>query len=374
MRKRIVLVGGGSGGHFYPLIAVAERLNDHKRAGEDIELIYMGPEPYDLDALAKNDIRFVRCPSGKQRKYFSILNFLDFFKVIYGLCVAILKLFVLYPDVILSKGSYTSVPVTIAAFLLRIPVVVHESDTKLGSANRLASRFARYVAISFDEVAEYLPQDKVALTGIPIRKVLQTEPNEPLLELGLPTDRPLIFVTGGSLGAERLNNLILESLDELLPDFTILHQVGAKHEEKIAQTAASLIQNIDLLEHYFVKGSLDAEDMNLALSAASLVISRAGTGTIYEIAQKGKPSILIPIPEEISHDQTTNAYAYARTGAASVLEEGNLEDGLLQAEIHRIMGDPTAYSQMSASARGFAKQDAAGSIAATLLGIAHEHG
>lgn len=374
MKKRIVLVGGGSGGHFYPLIAVAERLNDHKRSGEDIDLIYMGPEPYDAEALAQNDIRFVHCPSGKQRKYFSILNFLDVFKVIYGLCVAVLKLFVLYPDVILSKGSYTSVPVTIAAFLLRIPVVVHESDTKLGSANRLASKFARYIAISFDEVAALLPKDRIALTGIPIRKLLQTVPNDPLRQLGLPEDRPLIFVTGGSLGAERLNNLILESLDELLPDFTILHQVGAKHEEKIAQTAASLIQHIDLLERYFVKGTLDAEEMNLALSAASLVISRAGTGTIYEIAGKGKPSILIPIPEKISHDQTTNAYAYARTGAASVLEEGNLEDGLLQAEIHRIMSDPTAYAQMSASARGFARYDAADSIASTLLGIAQEHG
>lgn len=374
MKKRIVLVGGGSGGHFYPLIAVAERLVDHIRAGEDIDLIYMGPEPYDAEALFQSDVRFVHCPSGKQRKYFSLLNFLDIFKIIYGFFVAIIKLYMLYPDVILSKGSYTSVPVTVAGFLLRIPIVVHESDTKLGSANKLASKFARYIAISFEEVADHLPKEKVALTGIPIRKQLLTDPIEPLAQLGLPQDRPLIFVTGGSSGAERLNNLILETLDELLPDFTILHQVGTKHEEKMAQTAASLIQDIDLLEHYFVKGSLDQEDMNLALSAASLVISRAGTGTIYEIAYKGKPAILIPIPEGISHDQTTNAYAYARTGAATVLEEGNLEDGLLQAEIHRIIGDPATYSHMSAQARGFAKSDAAQSISATLLGIANEHG
>ncbi len=374
MKKRIVLVGGGSGGHFYPLIAVAERLNDYKARGEDIELFYMGPQPYDESALTANDIRFVRCPSGKQRKYFSLLNYLDIFKIVFGLFVALWKLYVIYPDVILSKGSYTSVPVTVAAYLLRIPVVVHESDTKLGSANKLASRFARYVAISFPEVAQKLPKAKVALTGIPIRKMLLSTPSEPLRQLGLPEDRPLIFVTGGSSGAERLNNLILEALDELLPDFTILHQVGTAHESKMASTAASLIKDIDLLEHYFVKGSLDVEEMNLALSAASLVISRAGTGTIYEIAHKGKPAILIPIPEEISHDQTSNAYAYARTGAAAVLEEGNLEDGLLQAEIHRIIGDPAVFSQMSASASRFATQDASGLLATALLGIAHEHG
>lgn len=372
--KRIVLVGGGSGGHFYPLIAVAECLNRYAENGFALELYYMGPQPYDAQLLAENNITFVSCPSGKRRRYFSVLNFTDIFKMIYGFFVALFKLFLLYPDMVFSKGSYTSVPVTFAAFLLRIPVVIHESDTKPGSANKLASSFARYVAISFDDVAKYFPEKKEALTGIPMRSGFLEQIDDPLRELGLPQDKPVIFITGGSLGAERLNNLILESLDELLPNYVLFHQTGTDNESTVQSTAAALISDSSLLEHYFVKGSLSVRQMNAAMSAASLIISRAGTGTIYEIAAKGKPSILIPIPENISHDQKTNAYAYARTGAATVLEESNFADGLLTAEINRIMDDRDTYAHMVQGAQTFARNDAAEKIAEILIGISNEHG
>lgn len=371
--KRILLVGGGSGGHFYPLIAVAEKLNVFKERGDSIELYYMGPEQYDASALQENNITFVYCPSGKQRKYFSLLNYLDIFKVIYGFFSACIKLYVLYPDVIFSKGSYTSVPVVLAGFFLRIPIVVHESDTKPGSANKLASKFARYIAISFDDTAQYFPPQKTALTGIPLRKVFYQEVENPLQQLGLPNDKPLIFVTGGSFGAQRLNNLILESLDELLPEFVILHQAGTVHREEVENTAVTLISETKLLEHYFVKGSLTGNEMNLAQRASSLIISRAGAGSIFEIARAGKPSILIPIPEKISHDQKTNAYAYARSLGSMVLEEENLTDGLLASEIHRIMSDPQVYASMRDSALLFGKGDAGQTIAEALLGIANEH-
>jgi UDP-N-acetylglucosamine--N-acetylmuramyl-(pentapeptide) pyrophosphoryl-undecaprenol N-acetylglucosamine transferase len=371
--KRIVLVGGGSGGHFYPLIAVAEKLNDYRNQGLGLELYYFGPDSYNSEALRENNIQFVSCPSGKQRKYFSVSNFFDVFKLMYGFFVAITKLYFIYPDVVFSKGSYTSVPVTLAAFILRIPVVIHESDTRPGSANKFAAKFARYIAISFDDVAPYFPINKTALTGIPLRKKLLEKSNNPVAELGLPQDKPLLFVTGGSLGAERLNNLILESLDELLPYFVIFHQTGSQNETIVQNTAASLINDTTLLEHYFVKGTLTAHEMNLALSGATLIISRAGTGSIYEIAAKGKPSILIPIPEAVSHDQRSNAYAYARSGAATVLEEENIADGLLSAEISRIMGDSGVYQTMSTAAAAFIQNDAALRIAETLVGIAQEH-
>lgn len=371
--KRIVLVGGGSGGHFYPVIATAERLSDMRKQGVNLELYYMGPEPYNQEELNRVAITYVQIPSGKRRKYFSVLNFFDLFKIFFGFFFAIGKLYKLYPDVVFSKGGYTSVPVVLAAWLLRIPIVIHESDTKAGSANKLAAKFARYIAVGFDEAAHYFPESKVALTGIPLRKAFLTPVQNPIAELGLPSERPLLFVTGGSLGAQKINNLILESLDELLPNYTILHQTGTANEEEVRQTSAGLIQNTDLLSHYFVKGNLTGTQMHLAQSAAALIISRAGTGTIFEIASKGKPSIIIPIPEDVSHDQRTNAYAYARSGAASVLEEANLTDGLLTAEITRIMSDTNAYQSMSAAAKQFAGADAAQTIADTLIGIANEH-
>ena len=158
-----------------------------------------------------------------------------------------------------------------------------------------------------------------------------------------------------------------------MPHFVILHQTGEKNEQQVRQTAAQLITDTNLLAHYFVKGTLTAQEMHLAQSAAAIIISRAGTGTIFEIAQKGKPAILIPIPEDISHDQRTNAYAYARSGAASVLEEANLTDGLLTSEIMRIMNDSETYQNMSNAARSFAREDAGVTIANTLLGITQEH-
>jgi UDP-N-acetylglucosamine--N-acetylmuramyl-(pentapeptide) pyrophosphoryl-undecaprenol N-acetylglucosamine transferase len=373
MSKRIVLVGGGSGGHFYPLIAVAQRLRDMETKVESLELYYMGPDPYNEADLKSNSISFVHIPTGKRRKYFSILNFLDIFKVFFGFFFAVAKLYKIYPDVVFSKGGYTSVPVVLAAWVLRIPVMIHESDTKPGSANKLAGRFARYIAIGFDDTVKYFPKKKVALTGIPLRKEFLVPIENPMQKLGLPQDKPLIFVTGGSQGAQRINRLILESLDDLLPKYSILHQTGGKNEETVRQTSAQLIENTDLLTHYFVKGDFTGAEMHLAQSAASLIISRAGTGTIFEIAQKGKPSILIPIPEDISHDQHTNAYAYARSGAASVLEEANLTDGLLTSEITRIMGDTQTYQNMSEAAKAFAVGDAAQTIASTLIGITQEH-
>ncbi len=371
--KRIVLVGGGSGGHFYPLIAVAEKLQEYNAKGVTLELFYMGPHPYNMKELQASAITFVSCPSGKHRKYFSLLNYLDIFVVFYGFFVALYKLYVLYPDVIFSKGSYTSVPVTLAAFVLRIPVVIHESDTKPGSANKLASKFARYIAISFGEVAQYFPEGKTAQTGIPLRSAFMQSVVNPRVQLGITSEKPLIFITGGSLGSVRINTLILESLDELLPHFAILHQTGALQEHTVTQTAATLIDNSELLSRYFIKGDLSGNEMSLALQAATIVISRAGTGSIFEIAHFGKPALLIPIPEAISHDQKTNAYAYAKTGAATVLEESNLYDGLLVSEINRIISNESVYQEMSRAATSFSVLDARTRISETLLGIAQEH-
>ncbi len=373
MSKRFVLVGGGSGGHFYPLIAVAQRLKDYKNDTFDIELFYFGPEPYNQKALDDTGIAFIRIPSGKKRKYFSLFNFLDVFKVFFGFFFAIVQLYRIYPDAVFSKGGYTSVPVVLAAWMLRIPIMIHESDTKAGTANKLASHFARYIALGFDDAVKDFPKEKVALTGIPLRKEFLTLEANAIEQLKLPSDKPLLFVTGGSIGSQRINQLILESLDELLPNFIILHQTGEKNEEQVRLTASQLITDTSLLARYFVKGTMDAHQMHLAQSAATLIISRAGTGTIFEIAQKGKPAILIPIPEDISHDQKTNAYAYARAGAASVLEEANLTDGLLTAEITRIMSDPNVYNQMSKAGKRFVQTDAAETIAETLIGIANEH-
>jgi UDP-N-acetylglucosamine--N-acetylmuramyl-(pentapeptide) pyrophosphoryl-undecaprenol N-acetylglucosamine transferase len=367
---RILFVGGGTGGHFYPLIAVAEILATQQNRPD---MYYMGPSPYDPEQLNRFNIKHVYCPAGKLRLYPSIQNFFDIFRNFFGVFVAIFKLYVIYPDVIFSKGGFTSVPVLIAAKLLRIPVVIHESDAVPGRANKLAKDFARYIAISYPEVASYFDASKVALTGIPIRSEIKVIPENPHEIIGLPNDLPLIYVTGGSSGAERINNLLLRCLDELLPKYRIFHQVGLGKKDDIVLTAKSLITNPELQNHYYVAETLDAKLVGALMTASTLIITRAGSTTLFEIAIHGKPSIIIPIPEDISRDQRSNAYAYARSGAASVIEEQNLTESLLVSEINNIILNSTKQSEMSAAALAFAKPDAAANIASVLIQIGIEH-
>lgn len=367
--NRILFVGGGTGGHFYPLIAVAEVVKNNP----NLEMYYMGPAPYDKTLISELGLKFVYCPAGKLRLYFSIQNIFDIFRTFFGFFVAVFKLYFIYPDVIFSKGGYTSVPVLLAAKLLRIPVVIHESDSVPGRANLLAKNFARYIAISYPETAKYFDATKTALTGIPFRQALKKDLSDPYGVIGVPNDMPLIYVTGGSLGAERINNLVLRCLDELLPYYRIFHQVGAGRKEKVVQTAQSLISKPELQSRYYVVESVSSEIVNALLKAASIVITRAGSTTLFEIAINGKPSIVIPIPEDVSRDQTSNAYAYANSGAATILKEQNLTESLLTNEINSIMGNQARYEEMSRAAKGITESDAAEKIAQILLKIAKEH-
>lgn len=370
MKARIGLVGGGTGGHFYPLMAIAESLRERSN---DCELIYYGPNPFSKEVLAAHNISYRYVTAGKRRRYRSFTNVLDWFRIIYGFFQACVKLYRDYPDVIVSKGGFTSVPIVFAAAWYRIPVVIHESDAVPGRANSLAKHIARYIAISYDDAAQFFPEKKTALIGIPIRKAFFSPHPEPRKILGIAGDEPIILVTGGSLGAERINTLLLDSLDELLPNYIVIHQAGAEHEAGVRETALARKLPPELMERYFVLGHVSADIMAAAQEAAALVISRAGSTSIFEIALKGKPSIIIPIPESVSHDQRTNAYAYSRSGAASVIEEHNLTDGLLAAEINRIMGDERIYQAMASAAAQFTNPEAAGRLADVTLGIAAEH-
>ena len=367
---KIGFVGGGSGGHFYPLMAVAEVFNEYP---DRPELYYFGPSPYSKDDLATQNITYVNVPAGKLRRYFSLQNFIDPFRVLLGFFVALWKLFVIYPDVIFSKGGFTSVPVLYAARILRIPVVIHESDAVPGRANKLAMKFARYIGIAHDDVAQFFPAEKTALVGIPLRKTIKEIHQDPFTELGIPNDKPLIYVTGGSLGADKLNNVTLEILDELLPDYRIFHQTGGVHEESVRSTAEALLKDNPHANNYFLVGSVPATTVSRLYDAASVVVTRAGSTTLFEIAAHGKPSVIVPIPESVSRDQRTNAFAYAGTGAASVVEEKNLTQHLLIEEIETIIRDQGRCQQMAHAAKERAMPEAATKIAGILHRIAQEH-
>lgn len=375
---RIVFTGGGTGGHFYPIIAVAEAVREHAKKHQLVEpeLIYSGPEQFDERALFENGIRFIQSPAGKIRRYSSVFNITDSFKTILGVVKALAQLFSLYPDVVFSKGGYASVPTVIAARILGIPIVIHESDAKPGRANILAGKFAKRIAISFPETASYFKntEGRIAVTGTPVRKELHRIDKEGGREmLDIPPNIPVILILGGSLGSKKINNTVLEALPDLVKGAAVVHQTGKAHFDEVQGTAAVILEKSEYKERYQAFPFLSVLSMRMAAGAATVIVSRAGSGTIAEISLWNKPSILIPIPETVSHDQRTNAYAYARTGGAVVIEEANLTSHVLSSEIMQIISDPMRQAEMAERGHSFSRPDAADVLAEELIALALLH-
>jgi len=372
---KILLTGGGTGGHFYPIISVVENLRRISKTLKllDPEIYYMAPEPYDEKALFDNDIIFKRNTAGKRRLYFSLWNFIDLFKIAWGILTATLHLFFIFPDVIFSKGGYVSFPVLFAARIFQIPVVIHESDSVPGRVNIWAGKFAQRIAISFPEAASFFPEGKVALTGNPVRRELITPAKEGAREyLNLESDTPVILILGGSQGAQVINDVILRILPKLVEKYQIIHQTGPKNINYIKETSGVILHKNKLISRYKVFPWLNILALKMSAGISNLVISRSGS-SIFEIALWGLPSILIPIPESISHDQRSNAFAYATSGGAVVIEEKNLSPNVLLSEIDRILSDKELQKSMSKGALSFAQGDAGEKIAREILNIALEH-
>lgn len=379
---KLVLTGGGTGGHFYPLIAVAESL---RLLSRDRHLLapsvwYLAPEPYDENALFENEISFVRIPAAKITRYpsFSWLTFP--FGVVAGFFAALAALYRIYPDAVFSKGGYASVPVVLAAAFLGIPVVIHESDAKPGRANILAARFAEKIAVSFPGAAARFPkksQKKIAHIGSPIRRALRDISAEGIEELeGYEPNLPFVLILGGSLGARRLNETLLSGLGDMLEKVQVVHQTGAKNHTDVMAVSRIMLEKNPYAARYHPIAFLSPVFLARAAGRADVIVSRAGAGAISEIALWGKPAILIPIPEQIAHDQTQNAYEFAQTGAATVIEEANLTPHMLAAEIVRIATLPAEEKKaMGEKGKAVARPDAADAIADALLAISlrHEH-
>ncbi len=376
---KIVFTGGITGGHFYPIIAIAEAIHDLVRKEYIVapKLYYIAPTPFDAQALFTNNITFLKNTAGKIRRYPSIRNFTDFFFTIIGFIWSFFQLLVLYPDVVISKGGYASVPTVLAARVLAIPIIIHESDAKPGRANLLASHFAARIAVSFQSAIAYFPkkvQSHVALTGTPVRKALRMPPpKDSATLLGIDSSIATVLIMGGSGGSKRINEMVLAALPDLVKIANVIHQTGAKNIESVQAVSDIALEGNLHATRYKPFAYLSTQAMLQAASVSNLIVSRAGAGTIAEIATWKLPAILIPIPEEISHDQRKNAYAFAQSGGASVIEESNLTPHILVSEIQRIINDPNMARQMGEAGASFAVPQAAETIAKEALAIAITH-
>ncbi len=374
---KIILTGGGSAGHFYPLIAVAQKLNELAKENRLLkpELYYMSTDPFDENLLYENSITFIKVSAGKIRREKSlpnlILNFGDLFSTFVGVLSAIWKMFIIYPDVVFGKGGYVSFPALFAARILGIPVVIHESDSKPGKVNAWAGKFAQKIAVSYPDAASYFKPEKTAYTGNPIRKEIEDPQVSGSHEFFKFTkDIPTIFIIGGSQGARFINSAIMDALPELVKRYQVIHQTGINNISVIKETSAVVLLNSQHKDRYLPIPYLNALTLRMAAGAADVIVSRAGS-TIFEIASWGRASIIIPIPEPTSHDQKTNAYSYARSGAAFVIEEKNLAPGILLAEIER--ATTTEKEKMQTAAKLFSRRDSARLIAEELIAIGLQH-
>ena len=376
---KIALCGGGSGGHFYPLIAVVEAIHDicNERKLIEPELYYIGPDVFDRSALHEHDIIYLQSPARRMRNR-SAFNLAGWFGNGMGVIRSIFQLYGIYPDVVFSTGGFAAFPTLYAARILQIPVIIYDADSKPGRVSLWSAKFARWIGVAQNEAATQFPKQyisKIARIGHPIRKEIESPAKEGGHEfLKLRDDVPTIFILGGSQGAQKINEAVLDALPMLVEKYNIVHQTGAANFTEVTGIASVVLKDMPHAERYRPFGLLNTLALRMAAGISSIVVSRAGNGTIYEIASWGIPAILIPIPLDVSHDQTENAFTYARAGAAVVIEQHNLSPHLLAAEIDRLMSQPEFRAKMKEHAAAFSRPGAAHKLAEILLetSIAHE--
>lgn len=370
------MTGGGTGGHFFPIVAVIRALKKMAESEKfvEMELVYLSDSPYDLGILKEEGVEFISVPAGKIRRYFSLFNFTDLFKTAWGIIRAIIYVFGKMPDVIFAKGGYASFPALIAARLFKIPVIIHESDSAPGRVNRWAGSFAKRIAISFPESAKYFPSSKTALIGNPVRERILGGNIEEARSIFGYEDVPTVLVLGGSQGSAKLNDILIDILPEILKEAKIIHQCGKNNFDDVSKRISVVLGQNQFKNRYKLFAFLDENILRSAVLVSNLIVSRAGAGAIYEIAAWGKPSLLIPLHNSAQDHQRQNAYAYARAGgAALVVEEENLAPNLLLAEIRKLLSDKPRLERMARAASNFAKIDAAEILARQIILLALEH-
>ena len=324
--KRIVLTGGGTAGHVTPNLSLIPRLI---AAGYDVH--YIGTEHgIERGMIAQvPGVTYHVVQSGKLRRYFSLQNFTDPFRVLHGAFTSVSLMRRLKPDVCFSKGGFVGVPVVIGAWLAHVPTVCHESDLTPGLANRISAHFVDRVATTFQECADALGK-KAEMTGTPLRPALFAGNRENGLAMaGFTGAKPVLLMTGGSLGAQSVNACLRACLPALLPHMDVLHLCGR----------GNLDENLKATPGYCQLEFL-GDEMPDALAAADIVLSRAGSNTLSELLALGKPMLLVPYPLGASRgDQIKNAASFEKQGLAKVLDQEALTPATLAEALNGLLWD-----------------------------------
>ncbi len=368
---KLIIAGGGTGGHVLPAVAVLDEL--HSR-GVAMDVLWIGSEAgVERTFAEQKGIPFRAIKTGKLRRYLSLDNIKDALRVPIGTVQAWNIVRDFGPDVIFSTGGSVSVP-SVWAGSRRSRVLTHEQTAQVGISNRMAARFAHRFACSYEEtavIARTMHKD-VVVTGNPVRKALTTGDRQRGLErFGFTADRPVLFVTGGARGASAINERIEAMLPGILEVTQVIHQTGPADANPDFARLSALRQSLpeNIRDRYQVRAMI-TDEMADIYAMASLVIGRSGAGTVAELSYLGLPAILIPLGGTWGDEQRKNAALLANANAAVVLEQEETPAARLESTIRELLSDTDRLGAMAANAETLGRGDAAANVADQLLELA----
>ncbi|MFH0814628.1 MAG: UDP-N-acetylglucosamine--N-acetylmuramyl-(pentapeptide) pyrophosphoryl-undecaprenol N-acetylglucosamine transferase [Candidatus Falkowbacteria bacterium] len=340
---KILFAGGGTMGSVSPLLAVSEKL---KKEFPDCEMLWLGtkhgPEKMVVEKIG---IIFRPICSGKLRRYFSLLNFVDPFKIFVGFCQSIGAIIKFKPDIILTAGSFVAVPVVWAGWLLRKKIIAHQQDILVGLANKLIFPAAARVTVSFEDLLKVCPMDKGIFTGNPVRSFLSKANKDKAIEtFKLEKGAPVLLILGGGTGARSINDFFVKISDRLTEFCQIIHVCG------VGKLVEAEKNNRYHPVEFLTDGLADA------YAAADLVITRAGLSTLTELAYLAKPTIIVPIPD--GHQENNAAY-FSKLNAAIYWKQKELDENKALAQVKSLLNNREELGRLSNNIKGFAVADAA---------------
>lgn len=352
---KIAIVSGGTGGHIYPGVAIADEI---RRRDQKAEILFLGSKEgmeKELVSMAGYQLKLIRSRALLRKLSYQAVS-APFVSAV-GFFEALFILLDFRPRSVLSTGGYASLPVVLAARVLGIPVIMHEQNALPGAVNRFCARFAGKVFLSFPESIKYL---KGEVVGNPVRdRIMSADKEEARKRLGLSTESRVILVMGGSQGSKRINETMISSLEKIPVGIEVLHIVGNRDFGWVSRYLEGKKIGNYFPVPYLHGGIADA------LAAADLAVSRAGATAIAEFLARGLPMILIPFPYAADDHQMKNALAIARQGAAKIIEDRDLSP---EKFISVMVESALDYDKMSEAARKMAKPDAAQRIVDYLYG------
>ncbi|MGE5333316.1 MAG: undecaprenyldiphospho-muramoylpentapeptide beta-N-acetylglucosaminyltransferase [Nitrososphaerota archaeon] len=369
---RILISGGGTGGHIYPALAVAREL----RTRYDADILYLGDaNGLETQIVPDAGLPMVTITAGKLRRYLSRRTFTDLGRVPVGMMQAIRHVQHFQPDAAFTSGGYVSVPAGLAARIEGVPLVMHQQDVPPNLANRLLTPFATRISVSFPDSLRYFPRKRTMLTGNPVREEIlaMVGANSAALKarFGFSPDLPLLLVTGGSQGARHLNQVVVAALPELLMRCQVLHVSGKLTHRETSQAAAHELAPLPGLNKRYQLYPYLNEEMPSALAASDVVLCRSGASTLTELAVLGLPSVLVPLPPGFTGSpQAVNAEMFRQNGAAEMVLDRDLTPKTLGTALYPLLESSSRLALMASAARSLGHPEAAAAIAATVAALA----